>query len=103
MSREKVNRVRRLTCYWIGRTDVSNICEMKFSNGEFAIDKHYATELDKKVNVFRTETKTKKTIFSTMITTYGTRRNEYYLSRIQTEVLMEDLFTGGIVSDKSPY
>jgi len=70
-----------------------NICEMKFSSGEFVIDKKYATELDTKVNVFRTETGTKKTIFPTMITTYGTRKNEHYLGRIQTEVLMEDLFT----------
>jgi hypothetical protein len=52
-----------------------------------------ATELDTKVNVFRAETGTKKTIFPTMITTYGTRKNEHYLGRIQAEVLMEDLFT----------
>jgi hypothetical protein len=65
---------------------------MKFSSGEFTIDKNYAAELDTKVNVFRAETGTKKTIFPTMVTTYGTRKNEYYLGRIQAEVLMEDLF-----------
>lgn len=70
-----------------------NICEMKFSIDEFVIDKKYAAELDSKVNVFRNETGVKKTLFPTMITTYGTRRNEYYLGRIQSEVLMEDLFT----------
>jgi len=69
-----------------------NICEMKFSSDEFVIDKKYAAELDMKVKVFRAETGTKKTIFPTMITTYGTRENEYYLGRIQKEVLMEDLF-----------
>jgi len=69
-----------------------NICEIKFFGGEFAIDKKYAAELDTKVNVFRAETGTKKTLFPTMITTYGTRKNEYYLGRIQAEVLMEDLF-----------
>jgi uncharacterized protein len=70
-----------------------NICEMKFSSSEFVIDKKYATELDNKVNIFRSETGTKKTLFPTMITTYGTRKNEYYLGRIQVEILMEDLFT----------
>ena len=70
-----------------------NICEIKFSGNEFIIDKKYAAELDTKVNVFRAETGTKKTLFPTMITTYGTRKNEYYLGRIQAEVLMEDLFT----------
>ncbi|MVT07157.1 hypothetical protein [Chitinophaga tropicalis] len=70
-----------------------NICEMKFSGGEFVIDKKYASELDVKVNVFRAETGSKKTLFPTIITTYSTRKNEYYLGRIQAEVLMEDLFT----------
>ncbi len=69
-----------------------NICEMKFSGSEFVIDKKYAAELDNKVNVFRNATNTKKTLFPTMITTYGTRRNEYYLGRIQAEIVMEDLF-----------
>ncbi len=70
-----------------------NICEMKFSSAEFVIEKKYATELDTKVNVFRAETGTKKTLFPTMITTYGTRKNEHYLGRILAEVHMEDLFT----------
>jgi AAA+ ATPase superfamily predicted ATPase len=69
-----------------------NICEMKFYNGEFTIDKKYAADLDKKLNVFRNETNTRKTLFPTMITTFGTQKNEYYLGRIQAEVLMEDLF-----------
>jgi hypothetical protein len=69
-----------------------NICEMKFYNGEFTIDKKYAADLDKKLNVFRNETNTRKTLFPTMITTFGTKKNEYYLGRIQAEVLMEDLF-----------
>lgn len=70
-----------------------NICEMKFSSGEFVIDKKYATQLDTKVNVFRVETGTKKTLFPTLITTYGALKNEHYLGRIQAEALMEDLFT----------
>jgi len=69
-----------------------NICEMKFSSSEFLMDKKYAGELDTKVNVFRAETGTKKTIFPTMVTTFGTRKNEYYLGHIQAEVIMEDLF-----------
>jgi len=65
---------------------------MKFSGSEFVVDKKYAAELDNKLNVFRTVTNTRKTLFPTMITTYGTRRNEHYLGRIQAEVLMDDLF-----------
>ena len=69
-----------------------NICEMKFYQTEFVIDKKYAAMLDNKINVFRSETGTKKTIFPTLVTTFGTRKNEYYLGRIQAEVMMEDLF-----------
>lgn len=70
-----------------------NICEMKFSGDEFVIEKKYAGEIDRKVNVFRNETGTRKTLFPTLVTTYGTKKNEYFLGRIQAEVLMEDLFT----------
>ncbi|MDE3214275.1 MAG: ATP-binding protein, partial [Bacteroidota bacterium] len=69
-----------------------NLCEMKYANKEFTIDKKYANELDNKVKVFRAQSKTRKTIFLTMITTYGTKQNTYYTGRIVSEVKMEDLF-----------
>lgn len=69
-----------------------NVCEMKFAKGEFTIDKKYANELDSKVKVFQAQTRTRKTIFPTMITTYGTKQNIYYTGRIVSEVKMEDLF-----------
>ncbi|HVY74136.1 MAG TPA: ATP-binding protein [Puia sp.] len=77
----------------LDRADHSiNVCEMKFANGEFTIDKKYANELDSKMKVFQAQTKTRKTIFPTMITTYGTKQNIYYTGRIVAEVKMEDLF-----------
>jgi len=69
-----------------------NVCEMKFANAEFMIDKKYAGELDSKVNVFKNQTSTKKTIFPTMITTYGTKQNIYSTGRIVAEVIIRDLF-----------
>jgi hypothetical protein len=69
-----------------------NICEMKFSGEEFVIDKKYAAELDSKVKIFKEQTRTKKTIFPTMITTYGTKQNIYYTGRIISEVKMGDMF-----------
>lgn len=77
----------------LDRNDRSiNICEIKFANTEYVIDKKYAAELDTKLNVFVTETGTRKTIFPTIITTFGCKKNEYYLGRIQAEIEMEDLF-----------
>ncbi len=69
-----------------------NLCEMKWSAGEFTIEKKYAAELDSKVQVFKEQTKTRKTVFLTMISTYGTKQNIYYFGRIVSEVTMEDLF-----------
>lgn len=69
-----------------------NLCEMKFATDEFVIDKKYAGELDHKVRVFREQSKTKKTIFPTLITTYGVKKNDHYTGRVQAEVTMEDLF-----------
>lgn len=69
-----------------------NVCEMKFSTTDFTIDKKYAAELRSKVNIFQTKTKTRKTIFLTMVTTFGTKANEYKLSLVQNEVKMDALF-----------
>lgn len=71
---------------------VINLCEMKFVNGEFVIDKRYAEELEDKTTVFRSETKTRSVIFPTMITTYGVKKNDYHRDIVQGEVVMEDLF-----------
>jgi hypothetical protein len=65
---------------------------MKFAGDEFVIDKKYADELDNKLNVFRRETGTKKSLFLSMITTYGVLKNNYYTGRVLREVKMEDLF-----------
>lgn len=69
-----------------------NLCEIKFSTGEFTINSNYATELENKRDVFIAETKTKKTIFLTMITTYGTAKNDNYNRLISKELTMNDLF-----------
>ncbi|MGO4288196.1 ATPase [Chitinophaga sp. RAB17] len=69
-----------------------NVCEMKFSNTEFTIDKSYAVELENKLQTFKERTGTKKTLFLTMVTTYGTKDNMYKTGLVQNEVTMMDLF-----------
>jgi hypothetical protein len=69
-----------------------NLCEIKFSASEFVINKRYGADLDNKVKIFRTQTATRKTIFPTMITTYGVLKNDHYTGLIQAEVVMDDLF-----------
>ena len=69
-----------------------NLCEAKFSNKEFIIDKEYNATLRQKRAVFSHVTGTKKSVVTTLITTYPAMRNNYYLEEIHSEVTMDDLF-----------
>ena len=73
------------------RDHIINICEIKFSTREFEIDKSYDMTLKRKVDVFRNNTTTNKTLSVTMITTYGIKRN-MYSNYVSKEVIMDDLF-----------
>ncbi len=50
---------------------VITVCEIKYCENKFTIDKAYALELERKIEVFRTQYKTKKQIFLALITTHG--------------------------------
>lgn len=77
----------------IDRKDgVISVCEMKFSNDEFEVTKEYAEKLKRKLRVFRTESKTKKPLYLTLITTFGSQKNSHYLGLVQNELTLEDLF-----------
>lgn len=69
-----------------------NLIEIKFSVKEFTIDKKYADELQQKRWVFMDITKTKKSVFTTMLTTFGIKTNEHYLGQVQNQIKMGALF-----------
>jgi hypothetical protein len=73
------------------RDRIINICEMKFSENKFEIDKEYDENLRNKVSVFKEVTETKKAVQLVMVTTHGIKKN-MYSTRIQSEVTMDDLF-----------
>ena len=76
----------------IDRNDlVINLCEMKYTKDEYVITKEYNDILRSRYAKFTDQTKTRKTIHTTMITTYGVKRNMYW-GNIQSEVKMGDLF-----------
>jgi uncharacterized protein len=76
------------------RDRIINLCEIKFSINQFTITKSYDRDLRNKIAVFKENTKTKKAVFLTMITTFGLTKNEYSRSIIQNEITMDDLFEG---------
>lgn len=79
----------------IDRADrVVNICEIKFAKADFTIDKAYAKKLRNKTNLFSNIAANKrKNIFLTMISTFGVTNNEYHKELVQSEVVLEDLFS----------
>lgn len=74
------------------RDQCINLCEMKFYSSEVAIDKSLAAELRQKETVFREQTKTKKQVFTTLVTTFNLIPNEHSIGLIDSVVTMDDLF-----------
>jgi uncharacterized protein len=74
------------------RDNCINLCEIKFSITEFTIDKKYAEELAAKRRIFIAQTGTKKTVFITMLTTFGVNTNAHYLNNVQNQLTMGALF-----------
>ena len=75
----------------IDRADrVINLCEIKFAKGPFEIDRTYDRVLRERVETFRTETKTRKALHLTMITTYGVKPGKY-AGIAHAEVCMDEL------------
>ena len=79
------------------RDRTTNICEIKFSVGEFTIDRDYEAKLKNKMEVFREATKSKKALQLIMITTYGVRQNAHS-GIVQSQVRMDDLFDAPLMS-----
>ncbi len=69
-----------------------NLCEMKFYASEFTLNKQYADALRKKRELLKIESKTKKHIFITLITTYGLIQNQHSLGLVDHIVTLEHLF-----------
>lgn len=77
----------------IDRGDHSiNLCEIKYSQADYTVTKGDVENLEKKKKVFQHHTKTKKHIFTSLITTFGVTENAHRLNHINQVVTLEDLF-----------
>jgi hypothetical protein len=74
------------------RDHVITLCEMKYSIQSFTINKKYSAELHSKVNRFRAETSTRKSVFLAMVTTFGIAPGKYSLGLVQNDLTMDCLF-----------
>jgi len=70
---------------------IINLCELKYSKAEYAISAKEEINFRNKVNVFELETRTRKAVHLTMVTTFGLIKNNYS-AEIVSEVILDDLF-----------
>lgn len=68
-----------------------NMCEIKLYSDDFVVTKEYFRTMQRRIEMLRTKISPKMSIYSTLITTYGLKRNEYSSAFIKT-ITFEDLF-----------
>lgn len=70
----------------------SSLCEIKYTDAPFAIDKQYAKQLQQKIDVFKKVTGTNKQIFLVMISAAGLKLTMYSEEMVSGVVTLDDLF-----------
>jgi len=77
----------------IDRADgVINLCEIKFSNGAYKLIPAYKNTLRERASIFSLVTKSRKSIFTTLVTTYGLFNQDAHLDVVQNVMTLEELF-----------
>ncbi len=77
----------------IDRNDgIINLCEAKYTNDEFVLTKEYTAVLRRRRTVFQHLTRTKKSVVTTLLTSYPALQNAYYREEVHSEVSLERLF-----------
>ena len=71
--------------------NIINLCEIKYASSEYLISKADDQSLRNKRSAFMAETRTRKAAQTTLITTYGLRKNAYQAS-VPFEITLDDLF-----------
>ncbi len=72
---------------------VVTLCEIKYSEKRFVIDKAYAKKLMQKCDIFQQRFKKTKQIFLALITTMGLKPSIWSKEIVHQEVSLKDLFS----------
>lgn len=76
----------------IDRNDsVMNLCEMKYSQDEYVIEKEYEKILSDRISLFKSVSKTKKDLRCTFVTLHGIKPNKHS-GIVNNSVTLDDLF-----------
>lgn len=76
----------------IDRADnIINLCEVKYCDHEYQLDKEEFFKIAHRIEAFQTETETTSSIIPTMITTFGLSKG-MYSDQIPVQLTLDDLF-----------
>ena len=90
--RSKKNETKAQIDLIIERADrIVNVCEMKYSEEEYSLQKDEDMKLRNRIGTYRNETKTNKTIHTTLVTTFGLKSGKHS-SIFNNIITMDDLF-----------
>ena len=74
------------------KDDAVTVCEIKYSQQPYVLNKDTIAMLNRKIKVFKEKTRTKKQIFTALISANGVKNNAYAEDLLSGIVTMEDLF-----------
>lgn len=72
--------------------DAISVIEIKYRNQKYQLDKASAKKLDQKIDVFKKVTKTKKQVFTILMTTVGVKPSLWLDDVVDQVLTLEDLF-----------
>ena len=70
---------------------VINMCEIKFYSDDYVVSKEYYRTIQRRIESLLNKVSPKISVYSTLITTYGLKRNEYSGAFVKT-VTFDDMF-----------
>lgn len=72
--------------------NVTTLCEIKYSKKQFVIDKAYAENLERKINIYKKQSRTCNAIHFVLIAANGVKKNNYYDALVDDVVTLADFF-----------
>ena len=91
--KDKFLQFKWKNCYCLEKmkVNITDICEIKYADAAFTMDKSYEEKLLHKRDVFKNVTKTKQALKIVMISAHGIK-GKAYTEHISEIITLEDLF-----------
>ena len=73
------------------KDNVVNMCEIKFYSDDFSVSREYYRTIQRRIEELLSKLPRKMSVYSTLITTYGLKKNEYSGAFVKV-ISFDDMF-----------